>query len=262
MANDETLNLLKRVGLNQYESRTYVALLASGNSTAGDLSELANVPRSRVYDVLTSLEKKGFAMVEVGRPVKYSGVSPEDAINHIKGRHEEEHKKKLSSLEELEDSLREELDALYEKGKIADDPEESVGLIRGKANLYNQIKKLIETSEKSVVKMTDAPGFARLEKHCAEAMKTAKKNGVKTRIIVTANGSFKKSETLHQYAAIRKHDGFSGRFFARDGKEAILVTASNTAQQDTGLWVKSPYLTKYLEQLFDHAWEKGKAVGE
>ena len=74
--NGEALNLLKQIGLNQYESRIYSALLAGGSLTAGELAESSNVPRSRVYDVLTSLEKKGFAIVKLGKPVKYLGVKP------------------------------------------------------------------------------------------------------------------------------------------------------------------------------------------
>lgn len=262
IANEDTLNLLKRTGLNQYEAKTYVALLATGDSTAGELAELANVPRSRVYDVLNSLEKKGFAMVEVGRPVKYLAVPPEDAVDHIKKKHKDEHTKRLKSLDDLQESLRDELEELYEQGEKLIDPGESVGVVRGKTNLYNHIKKLIENSEESIVKATDANGFARLEKHCGEAIKSAKKRGVNARVIVTANGEWKGPESVHQHASIRKHDGLRGRFFVRDGKEALMVTVSDDAQQDVGLWVKSQYLAGYLESLFDHAWEKGKSVGK
>ena len=54
------LNKLKDFGLNSYESKLWIALLSRGVSTAGELSDIANVPRSRSYDVLESLEKKGY----------------------------------------------------------------------------------------------------------------------------------------------------------------------------------------------------------
>ena len=49
---------LKIFGLNSYEAKIWVALLSRGVSSAGELSDISNVPRSRSYDVLESLEKK------------------------------------------------------------------------------------------------------------------------------------------------------------------------------------------------------------
>ena len=59
---EEFLSKLRRYfALNLYEVKIWTALLSRGVSTAGELSDIANVPRSRSYDVLESLEKKGFA---------------------------------------------------------------------------------------------------------------------------------------------------------------------------------------------------------
>ncbi|HIJ10966.1 TPA: TrmB family transcriptional regulator, partial [Candidatus Woesearchaeota archaeon] len=56
---DELLGTLRRhFDLNLYEVKLWTALLSRGVSTAGELSDIADVPRSRSYDVLESLEKK------------------------------------------------------------------------------------------------------------------------------------------------------------------------------------------------------------
>lgn len=56
---EEFLSKLRRYfALNLYEVKIWTALLSRGVSTAGELSDIANVPRSRSYDVLESLEKK------------------------------------------------------------------------------------------------------------------------------------------------------------------------------------------------------------
>ena len=56
-------DLLKKVrssfDLNEYEVKIWTALLSKGVATAGELAEISNVPRSRSYDVLESLEKRG-----------------------------------------------------------------------------------------------------------------------------------------------------------------------------------------------------------
>ena len=80
------LNRLKDFGLNSYESKLWIALLSRGVSTAGELSDISNVPRSRAYDVLESLEKKGFIIVKVGKPIKYLAVPPAEVIERVKKR--------------------------------------------------------------------------------------------------------------------------------------------------------------------------------
>ena len=55
---DRLLNRLKEFGLNSYEAKIWVSLLSRGISSAGELSDISSVPRSRAYDVLESLEKR------------------------------------------------------------------------------------------------------------------------------------------------------------------------------------------------------------
>ena len=78
------LNKLRDFGLNSYESKLWAALLSRGISTAGELSDIANVPRSRSYDVLESLEKKGFVVTKPGKPIKYLLVPPKNVLENIK----------------------------------------------------------------------------------------------------------------------------------------------------------------------------------
>ncbi len=249
---NEVLNLLKRLDLNQYESKVYTSLLFLGTATAGEISENANVPRSRVYDVLNSLENKGFALVEVGRPVKYRAVSLESAVNQLKASYENEHEQKITELEKLKKNLKE---------KIEKAPEEyftdgnGIKLIKGKDNLYNHINKLVDNSEKNIFKMTNSYGLQNLDKHSKKAFQKAKKRGVNNKIIVHFNEK-PDVKHMHKHAEIRNGKGQEGRFMISDGKEVVLLTHP----EDSGIWVNSPYLAGCLESLFGHAWEKGKPV--
>ena len=57
--------------LNSYEAKVWLALLGRGIASAGELAEITSVPRSRTYDILESLERKGLAMMRLGKPIKY-----------------------------------------------------------------------------------------------------------------------------------------------------------------------------------------------
>ena len=66
--------------LNIYEVKVWTALLSRGVAPAGELADLSGVPRSRSYDVLESLEKKGFIIMKLGKPIKYLAVKPEEIL--------------------------------------------------------------------------------------------------------------------------------------------------------------------------------------
>ena len=257
-SNGTLMNLLKQLGLNQYESRIYSSLLSLGTLTAGELAEVSNVPRSRVYDVLTSLEKKGFAIVQVGRPIKYVGVPVENAVSTLKSTFEEDFTKKLDYVSKLEKELNSALSAHLETRKKAPEfSEDFVGVLKGKNNLYNHIKHLISNSNSRVLKITNQEGLANLEKHCKFAFEKAKKKGVKSQILANAH-DLKVAGKLTSLAQVRSHKGINGRFLIKDSEEVVLVTNDD----DSGIWIKSPYLAVALEKLFDHAWEKGKPLVE
>ena len=70
--------------LNIYETKVWLALLQKGVASAGEIAEISNVPRSRTYDVLESLEKQGFAIMKLGKPVKYLAVNPSMVLDKLK----------------------------------------------------------------------------------------------------------------------------------------------------------------------------------
>ncbi|MFC7157304.1 TrmB family transcriptional regulator sugar-binding domain-containing protein [Halomarina halobia] len=60
MNDDELRDGLREAGLSQYQIRAYVTLLELGTAAATTLAEEADVPRSRIYDVLQDLAEEGY----------------------------------------------------------------------------------------------------------------------------------------------------------------------------------------------------------
>ena len=82
---DEFLSRLRKIfDLNLYEVKVWTALLSRGTSTAGELSNISDVPRSRTYDILESLEKKGFIVMKLGKPIKFVALKPEEVVERVK----------------------------------------------------------------------------------------------------------------------------------------------------------------------------------
>src|SRR3989344_93845 len=114
-------DLVKRIkdyfNLNIYETKVWLALLSKGIASAGEIAVISGVPRSRTYDVLESLEKSGFAIVKIGKPVKYIAVKPTEVLEKMKSvtmYYAQDKVKNLSTLKET--SEYEELEKLHKNG--------------------------------------------------------------------------------------------------------------------------------------------------
>src|SRR3989338_5493561 len=95
----EALDALKGIGLNLYERKIFVALLAKGIATAGEVSSIAKVPRSRSYDILESLAEKGFVILQPSKPIKYVALEPKDALDRSKQNLEVKHNDMLERVD-------------------------------------------------------------------------------------------------------------------------------------------------------------------
>ncbi|WP_123621959.1 TrmB family transcriptional regulator [Halorubrum sp. CSM-61] len=70
---------LEAFGLSAYAARTFVALTCLGEATAKDVSALAEVPRTRVYDATAELREHGLVDVQQSTPKRFTAVSAETA---------------------------------------------------------------------------------------------------------------------------------------------------------------------------------------
>ncbi|WP_158205206.1 TrmB family transcriptional regulator [Halomarina oriensis] len=74
---------LESLGLREYEARCFVALVQLSEGTAKEVSKVASVPRSRVYDSLEKLQNRGLVDIRESNPRKYRGVSVDTAIQTL-----------------------------------------------------------------------------------------------------------------------------------------------------------------------------------
>src|SRR3989344_2740400 len=157
-------DLVKRIkeyfDLNIYETKVWLALLSKGIASAGEVAQISGVPRSRTYDVLESLEKRGFAITKIGKPVKYISVKPMEVIEKMKSKTMLEAQDKVSSLVNLKDTQEyTELEQLHNSGISPIKSNEITGSLKGRSNVLSKIRELIENSEKEVLICTSALDF-------------------------------------------------------------------------------------------------------
>jgi sugar-specific transcriptional regulator TrmB len=264
---EEFLSKLRRYfSLNLYEVKIWAALLSRGVSTAGELSDIANVPRSRSYDVLESLEKKGFVVMKLGKPIKYIAVPPSEVLERVKKNMRVDADERMKRLEELKNTeILTELNTLHTQGVELVEPADLSGSLRGRHNLYNHLELTIRNAEESVTIMTTSQGLMRKVEGLKPTLEQVKKRGVKIRIAAPLTKETRNAvKDIADVAEVR-HTNSKARFCIVDGKEIIFMVLDDAEVHptyDVGIWVNTPFFAGALEELFDLAWKSMKPAKE
>lgn len=99
---DEAIETLQQLGLKEYEARCFVGLSRLTSGTAKTLSEITDVPRTRVYDAIRVLETKGLVEVHHSSPQQFRAVSIAEAIETLREQYESRLGRVKHALEEVE----------------------------------------------------------------------------------------------------------------------------------------------------------------
>lgn len=259
---EEFLSRLRKIfDLNLYEARVWTALLSRGVSTAGELSNISDVPRSRTYDILESLEKKGFIVMKIGKPIKFVALKPEEVIERVKKNLVITAQEKSKRLEKLRnDEVLHELNNLFTNGIKFVEPADLSGSLRGRQNMHNHLDMMIRGAEKSITLVTTADGLNRKLEVLLPSLEKAKRRGVAVRIaapIVPEN--VKVAKEFAKVADVRHVNNFQGRFAVIDAEEVMFMLLDDKSvhpNYDVAVWLSTEYFAKALEQMFELAWNQ------
>jgi len=257
MIESKSLSKLREFGLNTYESKIWTALLSRGVSTAGELSDIANVPRSRSYDVLESLEKKGFVIMNLGKPIKYIAVAPKEVLERVKKKLEENTKKQLAIMDFIKTGkIIKELGLLYEEGISSHTPSEISGSLKGRKNLYNHLESMLKKAKKSVILTTNTERFNEKSESFKQIFSNLAKKEVKIKIALKTDKNFK-SIPNNKAAETRKTE-MNSRFCVVDDKEFLFMIFPSEEihpSYDAGIWVVNQNLARNMSNMFNKAWK-------
>ena len=266
IVNDEFLSRLRKIfGLNLYEVKVWTALLSRGTSTAGELSNISDVPRSRTYDILESLEKKGFIIMKLGKPIKFIALKPEEVVERVKKNQLKEAKDRAKRLDALKkDEVLHELNSLFTKGIKFVEPTDLSGSMRGRQNLYNHLDMMIRDAEESIVIVTTEEGLSRKMEALLPSLEKCKKRGISIKIAAPINkNNIQVAKDFKTVGEVRDLDKMKARFVIIDGNQVMFMLLDDEKfhpNYDVGVWISTEFFASALEQLFELAWKDMKVV--
>jgi sugar-specific transcriptional regulator TrmB len=263
---EEFLSRLRKIfDLNLYEVKVWTALLSRGTSTAGELSSISDVPRSRTYDILESLEKKGFIVMKLGKPIQFVALKPEEVIERVKRNLLINAKERSNRLEKLKgDEVLEELTTIFSDGIKYIESSDLSGALKSRQNIYNHLDMLVREAQSTITLVTTAEGLSRKLEVLLPSLEKAKKRGVKIRIAAPINAENKKvAKDLSKVAEVKDIQDLHARFMIVDSEQLMFMLLNDNEvhpSYDIGIWLNTEFFAQALENLFELAWKNFKAI--
>lgn len=220
---------LSVIGLSEYESRAYVALVALGPNSANLVASVAQIPRTSAYKVMKSLESKGFVKEKTGRPASFTPVDPAELSRKF--------------VVEIEDSFMKVAslkDVLSERGIP-----QLVYTIMGKDRVLDKIGEMIDKSESSFV--ISSPSVAVFRKKLGKRFSNAIRRGVEVTIITSPFVKAPREVKVVRRKALIATDVIS------DGKTALLAAPDLSACGYTDNEALSKHLEDFLRIMSESA---------
>ncbi|MUV61188.1 TrmB family transcriptional regulator [Halobacterium sp. CBA1126] len=137
---EEAADLLQELGLKEYEAKCFVGLTRVPTGTAKKLSEITDVPRTRIYDAIRVLEAQGLVEIQHSSPQQFRAVPLEEATETLREQYESRVERLRGALESVDDVDSE-----------AKSPVQEVWTLSGQTAIATRANKLVEDATDEVV---------------------------------------------------------------------------------------------------------------
>ena len=246
------LNELKQIGLNEYESRVYIALLEHGSMKGGQVCKKSNVPHGKTYESLVSLEEKGFISITPLKPKIFTALNPKIAIEHLMNQ-------KITVFRQLQSQLSEKLSV--QKKIKQDDMTEKIQIFSGAKKAWPLSLYLFNNSKKFMRHMFT---YEVRNYEQDRALTEAIKRGVEVRRIAakkTPEGLKWMKEDVKKGLKVRYYPVDEIRLEIKDNDQSMLYFLNPRDSRDRIiLFFNHGFFSKMLANFFDEIWEKAEII--
>jgi sugar-specific transcriptional regulator TrmB len=225
---EDILSLLRRTGLSDYEAKAYLALVMRSQASAEDVAEVADIPRTSAYKVLTSLRRKNFVTSRVGRPVIFQPVPPREIRDRLAS--------ELDRGIELLDSLR---GSLTEKGTP-----QMVYTITGKEKVLAKISEMLDGSRERFY--LSSPALAEINNALAHKFTNALKRGVFITVVAEP------SARVPEASEVKRRKDLLATDIIADYEAALIATPDLSICGFTD----NPFLAAHLDNFYQMSLER------
>ena len=256
---------LQQLGLNAYESRSYLVLLGHSKFKALELAARAHVPRQKIYEVLDSLVEKGFAQVVQERTKLFSAVEPGLAIPSFLGRKRQSLEQEFNDNRRAGVALVDDLKSLYSGGQGGRGTLDFLRIVTEPAQTAAEYRRMLAEVKQEYLEFSRPP-YA-VDPLDEKLVKQARATGVKCRLLLEAGSLDDEHRArLAEYEAsgveVRMAEALPMKlavFDCRDGMIALLDPVI-TRPVWTAVVFQHEGMGAAMRGLFEEHWRRGKGM--
>jgi len=258
----EYVNQLINIGLTENEAKVYCCLLKKQQFTATEISQLAEVNRSKIYSVLHSLKKNGLCNEKLGKVRKFEAVDPKIAFENIKKIQE----KKLEKLYQLPDLLS----PIYKNHKKNSSPLDFIQVFSTSTSIIKKHHSLELQAKEMVLSFCKAPFAMYCDPKIHEEQRESMNKGVIYKSIFEVEKDnldffvhrMKSFEEQGEKIKVAYHLPIKLHVFDDTTVMFSMTNQINPEENLTYLVIEHPDLAETLTTTFYDYWEKAISVDE
>lgn len=146
---------LRKFGLTNNEAQVYIALLALKEAKASEIASASRTPRSKIYQTMQELHKKGFVEIRPEKVTRFRAVDFEIAVSYYIESRKRTVEKLLKTKEKLAGYLKSvSLPKRNEVGEFT--------IFRAKRVIYKKIDEILSGARKNAVLVINSSDLRRL----------------------------------------------------------------------------------------------------
>ncbi|MDE0954066.1 MAG: hypothetical protein OR994_05270, partial [Candidatus Poseidoniales archaeon] len=215
-------DLLLEAGLTEREVRSLMILGSNPKMKASELAKELDSTRLDAYNSLSRLQEMGIVTVTADRPMRFSSLNLQQAINHII----DMKKQQLENLLEGFNEITENTSFDITKNKNPDNKivAPSFAVLKERTHIYRRLKRMADESEERLVLLLGQYGILHLCRNpeALEAVNTAALRGVVIQVITHLDSrTVRFFENLHESIEVRHSDELESLGFVSDTSEVV-----------------------------------------
>lgn len=256
---------LEEAGLKRTLAQVYIALLASGQSSATYLAKTAGIHRVDIYRRLKELMQQGMVSIKLGRPTLYQAADPRSALDSLIENRRNALERVVKEKAELERRLRK---IAASKPSFVENKQFTYELVIGRRQGYSAVRQMLRSANTGVQRIISANGLRRNYTYkVLDEYLECKKRGARVRIITDVTHTPKKiARFCSRNFELRHSKESSMRLLIVDERMMMLSGVFNDAEMsldstaDRYLLVKDEDFARILSLMFEHVWSSATDV--
>lgn len=247
---------LSRFGLLKNEIKVYLHLARAGEKKAGEIAEAISLHRTETYRILRDLEKKGIVFSIFEKPLKFTAVPLDKAIDLLV----DAQKIKIKLLEQEKASVVE-LWSSIPQPKVVDAKKELFQMLEGDQQVLMKANELLEKTEKEFQVFASADYLSQL--YYSDFSDKLKQQAHKVNVTLITDNSLKSAYFIGQLSWLSNSSRIADEqslpcFIISDNKEVLIAFhEKDTDDEETkkkfrtaAIWTNYSAFVKILKTLF------------